>query len=331
VTDLADWARGRAPELVRRAEEEAVAMIRDALVEAALRERTAGRRPAPSAPAAPAARREPRRAEGDGVWTYCVMRAGDAPAELPSGVDPASAVKTLDQAGLIALISRVPLAEFGEESLRENLNDLPWLERVARAHESVLESALAGGPIVPLRLCTIFGDEAGVRAMLMQEERQLRSALERVDGRQEWAVKLIVDRDALVAVARERSPEVAALEAELAARTEGGAYMHERKLDRLVADLVDRLAAELAEDVHARLGDWAADSVLNPPQNRELSGHEGEMLLNGAYLVEAEREEGVRRLLRELEDRHSKVGARLELTGPWPPYNFVTRETGAPA
>jgi Gas vesicle synthesis protein GvpL/GvpF len=331
VTDLADWARSRSPELVKRAEEEAVAIIRDALVQAALRERAAGGRPAPSAPAVPAAGREPRPPQGEGVWTYCVMRAGDVPAERPPGVHPAAPVETIEHDGLVALVSKVPLAEFGEEPLRENLNDLSWLESVARAHESVLEAALGGGPIVPLRLCTIFADEAGVRAMLMREGRELRGALERVDGRHEWGVKLLADRDALAAVARERSPEVAALQTEIAARSEAGAYMHERRLERLVADLVDRLGAELAEDVHARLADWVADSVLNPPQNRELSGHEGEMLLNGAYLVEAEREDGLRRLLRELEDRHGEVGARLELTGPWPPYNFVTRETGAPA
>jgi hypothetical protein len=55
------------------------------------------------------------------------------------------------------------------------------------------------------------------------------------------------------------------------------------------------------------------------------------MILNGAYLVETKRTEGLRRLLSELEDRHRALGARLELTGPWPPYNFVSREAGAPA
>jgi hypothetical protein len=332
VTDLADWARDRAPELLARAEQEAVAMLRDALVDAALGGRARDpdarrRRERPAAAATPRRRVE----QGHALWAYCVLRAGDpVPDPLP-GVDPEAPVQPLEEDGLVVLMSRVPLAEFGEEPLRENLNDLSWLERVARAHEAVLERTLSGGPIVPLRLCTIFADEAGVRAMVARERRQLREALERLDGRREWGVKLLVDRDALAAAARERSPEVAALQDELAERSGGGAYMHERRLERLVGELVDRLAAELAEDVHARLGDWAADSVLNPPQNRELSGHEGEMILNGAYLVETERTEGLRRLLSELEDRHRDLGARLELTGPWPPYNFVSREAGAPA
>ena len=164
-------------------------MLRDALFDAAM-----GR---PASRAGGAQRRcHPRRrlrrpgsreAQGHALWAYCVLRAGDRfPDSLP-GVDPEAPVQPLEDEGLVVLISRVPMAEFGEEPLRENLNDLPWLERVARAHESVLEGALSGGPIVPLRLCTIFADEAGVRAMLDREGRQLREALERLDGRRSGA------------------------------------------------------------------------------------------------------------------------------------------------
>jgi hypothetical protein len=75
--------------------------------------------------------------------------------------------------------------------------------------------------------------------------------------------------------------------------------------------------------VHAQLQDWATDAVVLPAQNPELSGHEGRMLLNGAYLVEAERVEGLHALVAELEERHRGLGVRLQLTGPWPPYNFI--------
>ena len=47
------------------------------------------------------------------------------------------------------------------------------------------------------------------------------------------------------------------------------------------------------------------------------------MLLNGAYLVEAEQVQRLAELARELEQHHRAVGAQVELTGPWPPYNFA--------
>jgi hypothetical protein len=50
------------------------------------------------------------------------------------------------------------------------------------------------------------------------------------------------------------------------------------------------------------------------------------MALNAAYLVEAKRVDGLRELVGILEADHSRVGARIELTGPWPPYNFVPHD-----
>jgi hypothetical protein len=260
-----------------------------------------------------------------------VARAGDPLPNGLDGVQEGEPVKRVESGGLAALASRVPLSEFGEEPLRENLNDFAWLERVARRHESVLEHALGAGTIVPLRLCTIFEGEEGLRRMLHDQRRSLEEALEALHGREEWSVKLLVDPSTLETAARALSEEVEALEDELQGRTGGGAYMQRRRLERHVREASERLATDLSEDVHARLGALAIDSVLSSPQNRELSGHEGDMLLNGAYLVEGGQVERLRDLVSELEREHAGLGARLELSGPWPPYNFVPgRGAGLP-
>ncbi|MFL5826112.1 MAG: GvpL/GvpF family gas vesicle protein [Thermoleophilaceae bacterium] len=252
-----------------------------------------------------------------------MLRAGDRyPADL-TGVQASGPVERVEAAGLAALVSLVPGAEFGAEPLRGNLNDLAWLERVARAHEAVLERTLGMSTIVPLRLCTLYESESSVQQMLERERDSFVEALDALSGRQEWGVKVLVDPDKLAAEARANSDEAAALEQELSARGGGGAYMLRRRLERHLRELSDALAREVAEHVHARLQDWAIDAVTRPPQNRDLSGHEGEMLLNAAYLVEADRVGELGDLVAELEAHHSNVGVRVELTGPWPPYNFV--------
>jgi hypothetical protein len=328
--DLASWARGRAPELLARAEAEAVAALRDALVDAALAQRSGGvsarppqRRATPKAPTAPAATPAGDRPSGEALWAYCVLPAGEPTPEDISGVADGGPLERVQARGLAALVSRVPLDEFGAEPLRENLNDLAWLERVARAHEAVLDRALRQSTIVPLRLCTIYESEKSVREMLDREHDELTHALDALAGRQEWGVKVIAEEERLAEEARGRSAEASALEDEIGTRTEGGAYMLRRRLERHVREAADSLGAELADQVHAQLQDWAGEAVVLAPQNPELSGHEGRMLLNGAYLVEAERVDGLRELVAELEERHSGLGARIELTGPWPPYNFV--------
>jgi hypothetical protein len=326
--ELARWAAERAPDLLARAEREAIVVLRDALVQAALRAREvepegapptaapAPREPAPRSPAPAAA------PHGDLVWTYCVTRAdAPAPAEL-AGV-AGGAVARIEAAGLAALTSRVPASEFAAEPLRRNLNDLTWLERVARDHEAVLDRMLQTATIVPLRMCTLFEGDDGVRRMLEREHDALVHALDTLDGRQEWGVKLLVDPEKLADAARATVDESG--DDEPPVQSEGGAYLLRRRQERQVRDAATALAAEIGEQVHARFQDWAIDAVTLPPQNRDLSGHEGEMLLNGAYLVEADRVDGLRALVGELEQRHGALAARIELTGPWPPYNFVPR------
>lgn len=318
-SELDRWAAERAPGLVARAEAEAVAVIRDALVAAGLGDRRA-HGPAggsdPEREASPA-RRPPSDAP-DLLWAYCVMRDDDRICVDAPGV-AGTAVQRVVSGGLAALVSRVAGAEFAQEPLTRNLNDLGWLERVARAHEAVLDATLAQGTIVPLRMCTIFEDERGVGEMLERRRASLVEALDTLDGRLEWAVKVLVDGDRLLDAARARHGD----RGSDAAAGAGGAYLQRRRDERGTRDEASRLASEIAQQIHARLQDWALDARTAPAQNRELSGYEGEMVLNASYLVERERFEELRGIVAELEEHHRDLGARLELSGPWPPYNFV--------
>jgi hypothetical protein len=315
---LERWAAQRAPHLIARAEAEAVAVLRDVLVTASLSETGAcAGTSRPATPPVPKAAPAPPPTDTPPlVWAYCVLRAGDPdPVGIPGVVE--AGVQRVQTEELVALVSRVPAGEFAAEPLARNLNDLTWLERVARRHEAVLDAALVQSTIVPLRMCTIFESDRGVRDMLEQQRESLAGALAALEGRLEWAVKVLVDRERLMKATRPHAGghEVAA--------GDGGAYLQRRRAERDAREAASRLAADTAQQVHARLQDWAIDARTHPPQNRELSGHEGEMVLNAAYLVERERTDELRQIVTELEEHHRELGARIELTGPWPPYNFV--------
>lgn len=254
---------------------------------------------------------------GEGVWAYCVARDDPALTAGGAGVHPGGELEWLRDGGLAVLCSRVPLDEFGEEALRRNLNDLAWLERTARAHEAAIEGALAQATVVPLRLCTIFADGARARGMLEERRAALATALDVLQGRQEWSVKLLLDRGRLEGALREPGSE------QPGEPGSGTAYLLLRRDERRLREVVDRRAAELAEDVHVRLRERATAARVRPPQNRELSGHSGEMVLNGAYLVDRDRAGELQELVAELGRRHQELGARLELAGPFPPYSFV--------
>src|SRR4030088_730004 len=202
--ELAQWAAEHAPALIERAEAEAVAVLRDALVAAALAEterrgRIIARMPA-DAGRPVAAEEESER--GELLWAYCVLRADDRHPKGLSGVHARSEVRSEESAGLVALVSSVPRAQFASDPLRRNLNDLGWLERVARAHEAVLEATLQTSTIVPLRMCTIYESDESVRQMLDREHDAFAEALGALEGRWEWAVKVLADADRLMEAVR---------------------------------------------------------------------------------------------------------------------------------
>jgi Gas vesicle synthesis protein GvpL/GvpF len=312
---LTRWAATRAPSLLARGETEAVAVLRDALVIAA----NGTCAPLGGDEVAPESEVE----QGELLWAYGVVRTADAAAADLSGMSGVGRVHGVQSGDITALVSAVPRAEFGAGPLRRTLNDMRWLERVARAHESVLDATLQTSTIVPLRMCALYDDHAAVRRMLEHEREAFAQALKVLDGRLEWAVKVLVDEERLMRLAQARCEQARALEREHEGHGEDGTDMLRRRLEHQVRDAAKTLATEVAQHVHARLEEWTLDAVTHPPQNRELSGHHAEMVLNGAYLVERERIDELRELVRELEAHHAELGIRIELTGPWPPYNFV--------
>jgi hypothetical protein len=324
-----DLARRLTEELLRRCGEE--------LLRGGERNRPVGRAPrreadhAGPAPSAPPARPteapsaphplvEHARGTATAHYVYGVVPAGVAlPSDLV-GVEPTASVERIEEGGLAALVSEVPLAEFDEDSLRRNLNDVAWLEEKARAHETVLEAALARTAVVPLRLCTVFADEVQVRAMLVREQRVLDDALARLQGRAEWGVKAFADRGA---VEREALKETRGEDDGVAEMSAGTAYMNRRRAEARAREEVEEIADGWAREIHARLRTIATEALLNPLQRPELSGHEGEMFLNGVYLVSDAEAPPFRAAVGALADEFDRHGVEIDLTGPWPAYNFV--------
>jgi hypothetical protein len=258
---------------------------------------------------------------GLGCYVYCVIEAGEGPPlEDLRGVDPGFGVESLTHGRLTAVVSPVSLDEFGSEALKRNLEDMSWLERTARAHQSVLDRALASDAVVPMRLCTIFSDEAKVRDMLGREQDVLSAALERLRNHAEWSVKVLADPGTADAAARARSEALASADA---AGGAGRAYLARKKLERNLRDEAHAMLGGASDEIHARLREQAAAATLLPAQNRELSGRSGEMILNGAYLVQRDRAAAFAAVVEELRERHGELGLELELSGPWPPYNFA--------
>jgi hypothetical protein len=176
-----------------------------------------------------------------------------------------------------------------------------------------LEAIGARATLVPLRLSTEFHGENGVRDLLHREAERLTAALAHLSGRREWGVK---------AFAAEAPPEAAA------EPSSGSGYLRQRQHERDRRTRRAETVAGACEAIHDQLAELADDARSNPPQRPEVSGGPHPMVLNGAYLVADDGFEEFLERSEALRAQYAELGLELELTGPWPAYNFIPDAIG---
>jgi Gas vesicle synthesis protein GvpL/GvpF len=256
-------------------------------------------------------------AEPRAVWVYAIAQrvAVERLGQLAGvGWGP---LRTVAAAGLTAVAEDVDRAEFGEEALRRHLEDLAWLEAAARAHHRVIDAVAQQGPVVPMRLATVYSSDARVAAMLTERSTDLRGAMGRISGRKEWGVKAWAARQPVSGGATSDSRTGSARPGTGA----GAAYLQRRRDQLSASKNARREALASAEAVHAALVRHAVATRLHQPQAPQLAGSQALMILNASYLVDDAHGENFAAAIAALAEQHRRV--RLELTGPWPAYSFA--------
>ncbi|HET9893807.1 MAG TPA: GvpL/GvpF family gas vesicle protein [Streptosporangiaceae bacterium] len=253
----------------------------------------------------------------EAVWAYAVVRAGAVKESDGRLVGVAGRpVRLVNAADLAAVVSPVDLAEFGEEPLRRNLDQLPWLEAVARMHHRVVAAVARSAAVVPMRLATVYRSEIGLTRMLEQRHDDFQAVLSQLAGRSEWGVKVYAAQAVETATPADEGSTGGSVEA-----GSGAAYLMKRRRQLTAAEEVRRSAVERAEHLHAELAGHAVASAVHRPQDPQLSGTTARMILNASYLVD-DRERAAFAAMAE-QTAAMNPAVRLELTGPWPPYSFA--------
>jgi hypothetical protein len=243
-----------------------------------------------------------------GRYLYAVCR-GVTPVAVDGIVGLGGGrVDLVSEGDLVGLVSPVDLDEYGEEGLRRNLERIEWLEAAARGHDAVVQAAAAIAPTAPTRLATIFLDDEGVRRRLREQHAAITTALDRVEGHEEWSVKVLTR-----AVEAEPEPVPVA--------GSGAEYLRRKREEQDARSASDRDAHLAAERVHDALVTVVAASRRLPPQDPRLAGHEGTMVHNAAYLVHRDHSDAFLARVHEQSDAYPEIV--VDARGPWPPYSFA--------
>jgi Gas vesicle synthesis protein GvpL/GvpF len=248
------------------------------------------------------------RVSGAATYVYGLLerKAPPAVAQAPSGPPGLGPLRALPvREGLWLLVATAPLARYGADAIERGLQDLDWVSRCALGHERVVESFLAAGTLLPMKLFTLFTGDAAALERSQADAPRVARLLKRLRGKAEWGVRL---RRAEQAPARRAVRPV-----------KSGREFLQRKLDERVVRRETTAGDRRAADrVFRDLSRHASAAVRKP-----LADAAGRLLLDAVFLAT---KTGAAALRRDVAGRARAVradGLALVLTGPWPAYHFL--------
>jgi hypothetical protein len=251
------------------------------------------------------------------TYLYCVARGKCAPAlaRAPRGLPGTGRVRAVDAGeGLWLVVADAPLARYGSAAVEARLRDLDWVAACATAHEAVVEYVARRHPTIPLKLFTLFNSDERACAHIGRLRPALARTLARVAGRQEWGIRVHLDEARARRVQRERAARA------VAGTTSGTRFLLlKRHEQQAVRESLARGRADVDATFEA-LARTADDARRRPPD--AVAGTR--LVLDAAFLLPPRRVGAFKRTAKERATRLAEQGFTLTLSGPWPPYNFVS-------
>ena len=261
-----------------------------------------------------------------GYYVYCIAESTAAQqldvASLPAAIEEGAKLEWVVANDLAALTSTVPLADYSEDALAEHLTDATWTAVRAMRHETVVEYVAKRVSVVPLRFGTIYLERAGVEKMLAENGRELTSVIERLHGREEWGVNVYADRATLLGSITSLSPRLRELAQQAEAASPGQSYLMQKKIETLRIDEARTTLNRIIDEIEKTLSEQTEDAKRLRVLKVEATEH-GELKGKFAFLVKRSEFEEFRTAAERVADENVAAGVRLELTGPWPAYNFT--------
>lgn len=243
------------------------------------------------------------------LYLYGISPGGDVP-KLPvtGGVDGYSRVEALPCGDFLCWISRVDEVEFGAE-LQSNMENLDWLATAGVQHQKVVGEIAARVTILPARFGTVFASDQSLCEDVKGRAAELKEAFARLEGCDEWGVKVF-----LIA------PEPAAMPAATSAAS-GAEYLRKK-----AAALQQPRASGVTEDVRAFAEELDAIASDSAPSGK-VSGAQRDLEWQATFLLPRKKRKQWDAVLKRYAEQWG-TRRRIECTGPWPPYSFVEQRRG---
>lgn len=263
-----------------------------------------------------------------GLYLYCIRNITKNEEWEIKGIDAKSNVFSFPYQNIEAIVSKIDLKEFGtKEVQRRAQEDLKWIKEKAQIHEKIIEKAMKKDDkvlgIIPMKFGTIFKSKEKLEETLKKYYSKFKKTLENLAGKQEWGVKIYLNRKIFEKEVKKVSHEIQKKEEEMISMPEGVAYFMQKQIDDAVKKEADKTFQNYIENFFNNLKEFSAAGTKGKILEKELTGKSLPMTMNAIFLVSEKKLKGFIKEINNLNKEFKSKGFTFEYSGPWPPYNFV--------
>lgn len=239
------------------------------------------------------------------LYFYGVTQSQPAKSLQLMGVDLESPVEAIECEGVICWISRVSADEF-EDSLTKNMENLDWLATASVAHQKAIGGIAQHADILPARFGTVFRYENSLHAHIREHVREIEKDFKRVEDAEEWGIKIF---------------ETAPVAAPVPQARTGREYLQAK-----AALLPRKKSVPIPEPELAEFQDALSGLAEESAPAGRISGGQRGLLFQTSLLVKRANRSRLESVLKKF-SREWADSRRIECSGPWPPYSFVSQES----
>ena len=240
----------------------------------------------------------------EGKYVYCIIKSPEERDFGPIGIgEGGNRVYTVHHRDLAAVVSDTPIRIY--DPTRENV----------LAHELVNETVMREYTVIPMSFGTIFRTRDDINELLKSTYRAFDDVLEKMRDKIEFGLKVLWDREKVVANLERENDEIRRLKDEISRHTSSSTYFARMQLGRLVETSLEETSHRYVADIH----EWLKSVAVASRSNKPIGDR---MILNAAFLVDRAQEAAFDERVKEISRKYEDI-LTFKYSGPWPPYNFV--------
>lgn len=240
------------------------------------------------------------------------------------GIEEGTTIEFFECDTVTAVICQVDPKEFSEENLAKNTEDMTWLQEKAFHHHQVMNELHTYYTIVPLKFGTIYKTTDNLKAVVEEYKEALSSLLAKLEGKEEWNVKMYVKDDKFRENVKENSEEIKKKREEIESLPRGKQFFEKKKMDQFMEDQIKKEIEHTCKQIDEKLKQYSQEEKIKKNWNKKVTGKTEDMHWNSAYLIDKQEvDDFIDVIKKEQEEAYKQeTGIKFEVTGPWPAFHF---------